>query len=73
MGRQGKIGPIAKGTLHRELHIPQNQPVPLERLQSAMRGAHARHDVHEEEQIQFAENARHFHHDGNHQNHRGPN
>jgi hypothetical protein len=62
------IGPIAKGTLHEELHIPQNQPIPLARLQAALRSAHARHDVHEEHQVEFAENARHFRHDASTQN-----
>lgn len=62
--KKGGIGPIASGTLHQELGIPRGQPITMKKLQAAMKSAVKRHDVHEEHQIEFAENARHFHHPG---------
>lgn len=60
----GEFGDIKAGALHRELHVPLGQPISMDQLREAMRGAVKRHDAHEEHQIEFAENARHFHHPG---------
>lgn len=47
-----------EGLLHKELHVPVDQPIPAAKLAEALHSS----DPAERKRAQFAENASHFHH-----------
>lgn len=48
---------MPKGTLHRKLHVPEGQKIPVAKLEAAVKkGGKLGHEA------QLALNARHFHH-----------
>jgi hypothetical protein len=47
-----------EGLLHKELHVPVDQPIPAAKLAEALHSG----DPSVRKRAQFAENASHFHH-----------
>jgi hypothetical protein len=58
MAKGGKIGPIKKGALHKQMGVPQGQPMPAGRLEKA---THSDNELLRK-RAQFAENAKHWNH-----------
>jgi len=58
MAKGGKIGPIKKGALHKQMGVPQGQPMPAKRLEQA---THSDNELLRK-RAQFAENAKHWNH-----------
>ncbi len=50
------IKPQNRGKLHRELHVPEKEPISEAKLEAAKKGA----EPAEKKRIQFAENAKHW-------------
>jgi len=58
MAKGGKIGPVKKGALHKQMGVPQGQPMPAKRLEQA---THSDNELLRK-RAQFAENAKHWNH-----------
>ena len=54
------INPEHKGELHRDLGIPEGEPIPLEKIEEALKSK----DPAVRMRARFALNARKFHHGG---------
>jgi hypothetical protein len=55
-----RIKPSHKGLLHRDLGVPQGEPIPKSKIKAAEQSA----DPALRKRARFADNASHFEHDG---------
>ena len=58
IGKTIHIKKSHEGLLHKELHVPVDQPIPAAKLAAALHSS----DPVERKRAQFAENVSHFHH-----------